>query len=454
MKRSRREIVYDIPLDALLKQVTEASPADRVTIVQSGLSFLDQRDIQVLANVMANWQCEYVETTHTTGAEFVKAFLDTGVQFSLPVYTKMYAILRTHPTTSQHLLQRVIVHMFERKGSSAWTSAKDVPSLETLRNTFITRHDMRQLALLFPSANTFRWFYKSFWEWIRTDEDMIFFNDLADSAWMAPRRRPVTHCCPICLSDKPENAFAVLACEQHRICASCVLSLIKHSTNGGYFECPMRCGWKMFALPLAVYNSLAYERRAMCSVSAPHSVVPLTRGQYVKVRLSKTYTTWMRVDDLVLPSVIRIGSDYGCPFFVLNRSDVILDVADVPADDEVFNDAVVHSLSKVCLAGVTFAPRAAHLQVLPMYYKTVLQNSCLKYLLLGAALPEEPKTLLEIVHVLQYTHFILPTFTLLSCPCETFASVQICMLCKQYVCGTCFGSVYSICALCKELNVC
>ena len=188
--------------------------------------------------------------------------------------------------------------------------------------------------------------------------------------------------CIVCLETKPRRMFAMLSCERHVLCASCVLQHRSAASDGASVagasvaieaarkttRCPMRCQYRCTAIPLAAYEYQVREMEALRTLRAAlfdqvevdtkaHGTLETTLkwqypafrvGDFVRLRIAGSVKTWVRVDAVMENGLLAVCvRTY--PIFVLPSHDVVLGVmfASTPLntglDAEDLRDIEVHS---------------------------------------------------------------------------------------------------------------
>ena len=437
-----------------------------------------------------------IATAHPT---FLSSFLYNGATrlvdlylhfdryrpFALHVHTKLLTLLQAEGSLTPRLATRmrgVIDRIATLKGIAFWSLAWDGIELRKLRDVYpdLATQGKTLLASM-PSALAFRQMFSDLWLRITTCQDAMFFDQCARLAWrledVSDSADALT--CPICFTDVASSAACgILSCG-HKLCASCIARLVSDSQNniGGTFRCPMRCSTSVIALPCAIVQCLTRERNVVSALSPLRddpTPVTVTPNQWVQLRLCATQTTWTRVIAVKSRTLFTVGHA-DSPMNVLARSDIVLGVRDdAPSEDETYlSPDALWTIANENVGSITFFPRDPHAtstdeeEDAVMHfmacndtdrrYERVINLGTVDLALMRVLMRfpgSQRRTLPNLYAILSSTHFMLSQNLLSTCACgPSSVCMQTCILCKQQVCAVCYGSVFAICALCRETEV-
>ena len=319
---------------------------------------------------------------------------------------------------------------------------------------------------------------------VRTDEDLMHLDVVLRGAWGMPPAADVLHECAVCFEEKPRCMFAMLSCERHLLCATCVLQYRRVGSDVAGLSkvttrCPMRCQYRCVAMPLAAYErqvaemGVFVELQALLfsSLPAPPFPVALRAGDYVRVRLAGSVHKWVRVD-AVLGAQQRVAraSVNGYPIVVLARSDVVLSVmrhegGSVPVNTQLSEDDL-EAIEAQSRHSITYVGRAcgkaAHFHhcedgneetgAWVRVTHPVERNT----FSVRHGSDKSHRSLKELHAVMQASHDMAPTMLASACRCMQdrgfHLATQLCVRCRHATCVTCFGSVASVCAFCRACD--
>ena len=319
--------------------------------------------------------------------------------------------------------------------------------------------------------------------------------------------------CIVCLDVKPRRMFAMLTCERHLLCASCVLQCRRVALDAGdggggsgggtvTTRCPMRCQYRCTAMPLAAYEYQLREMRARLDFNAVVFGAPVDRkpvelrvGDYIRVRLAGRVRTWVKVDEMLGTTLAVVCAD-AYPILVLARSDVVLDVIRGDSGSVPLNTLLsameLTDIEENSQHSITYARRgvegvsSGHRDVRHFHMCVKKTNkrsgsgsgsgsegsdteqetgawvrvrfpvARLEPSILHSQLEPVYDTLQDLHAVFEETHEILPSMLPSACACMQARGFQLakqsCFRCRRVVCGSCFGSVSSVCAFCKACD--